>query len=215
MLFLYRRFALKSKGDFESLYSKTVKECVSLVDEECKLEQEQISLALKMGKKIDQLVTDAAQGEAIIPKLARDIFKERQKIIPASKLFEYRQLYLNLGSMETVKTLAATALNDVSLYSLLKSTGVAKGATDGSNLQKSEIVSILDRVVKSLDRVDRMLQSRQLNDDELAEIQKIMGVVQDKAGSLFKAVQVSSGQGQMDLFRTVTGSDGSAMLSMN
>jgi len=72
--FLYRRITLKIRGDLESLYLKTVKECVSLMEEECKHEQEQIRVALAMGEKIDHLVAGTAEGEAIIKNLARDIF---------------------------------------------------------------------------------------------------------------------------------------------
>ena len=195
---------IENGSDFKALYSKTVKECVSLVDKECELEQEQISLALKMGEKIEQLV--ATEGEAVIKKLARDIFKERQKIIPPSKLFEYRQLFLDLGSMETVKTLVEKSLNDVTMDSLIKIARNGKETDGVRQSPRNEIVATLYKALNCLNRVERMLDEKGLSDDELAEILKAAESVKDKAGSVLRTVEGNDGKRQLDMFRSAENS---------
>ena len=193
---------METKSDFKRFYAQILNECISLMAEESQHEQEQIRIALEIGQKINQLMAEAAGNETVIKNLARDICRERGKMVSPSRLDEYRQLYLNLGSMETVNSLAERALNDISLSTLSKWT--ADGKKDIGNrggAPTTNIVTFLEKVTRLLTRVETILEDQELNEEELASAINSIESVHSRANAVYKAIHGYGGPRQMDFFK--------------
>lgn len=184
----------------ESSYNKILEECISLVEKATQNEQKQIGLALEIGKKINQLVTGAEDGDATLKKLARDIFRARGKLVPPSRLYEYHQLYLNFGSMETIKSIADKSLNDISVNMLLKIPEHPKEADKVNDPRNVDHTEALVRVIKLLARFETKLEGYQLNEEKLVEVVKSLETIRDKTDSVLNAVREHTVKSQMDLF---------------
>ena len=193
---------METKSDFKRFYAETLKECISLIEEESKHEHEQIRVALEVGRKIDQLMSEAAEDdETILKNFARDVSRARGKMISSSKLCEYRQLYLNLGSMETVNAITDRALNDVSMSALFKLSDDEKNTSSRNGVPSANMVSILEKILRLLTRAETQLEDKEINEADWTAVMNNMELIHSKANSIYQKIQGYSGPRQMDFFR--------------
>ncbi len=193
---------MKSDSDFELRYASVLKECITLIEEESRHEQDQISLALKIGEKINGIVDLAEEKEAVFKRLARDIFKTRGKIVTASKISEYRQLYLNFQSMDTVTTLGKSMMNDMTIGMLAEMT--QREGKPGSKSKEDDcpLLTMLKKVNRLLDRFEVAMEDNRSDDDNnLARIIEELKLVDARSKAILDAVQNAGGRSQLDLFR--------------
>jgi hypothetical protein len=201
MFSLHRRAGMKADKDFELQYTDTLKKCVALIEEETRYEREQISLALRIGKEVDVLVTQVEDEDAIFKRLSRDIFRARGKAISPSKISEYRQLYLNFESMDEVSTKEATMMKDVTVGMLTEI--ASKDGRQGSkskNLTSPELI-MLRKVNRLLDRFEATLDDKQPDDNDLSEILEELKLIGGKSEAILNTMQNAGGRSQLDLFK--------------
>ncbi len=190
--------------DRESIYLDILAECISILDKVNQNEQAQISLKLEIGKKIDLLVSEEADGDAIIKKLARDIGKTRGKIILTSQLYEYRQLYLNFGNVQTIKSIAGKSMTDISTEMLLGLAGKSEEAVEDDKKKNEDLLSVLAKVLKFLTKFETRLEDREFNVKVLAEATRNVELIQNKTNSILHIIRNYGGKNQMDLFTSNT-----------
>lgn len=188
-------------ADHESFYESILEECIAFLEEVTQTEEKKICSEMEIGKRIDRLVGEGENDDAVIKRLARDIAKMRGKIILTSKLYEYRQLYLNFRNIETIRRIAANSLTDISTGMLLGLTGGSKEAGDEDTTNKNDFVSPLIKVLKLLTGFTAKIEDRELSKKELSEVAKNLESIRDKTDSILHVVQNYEGRCQMDLFK--------------
>jgi hypothetical protein len=192
---------MKKNDEFDLLYAAALKECIDLIEEGSLHEKEQISLAIRIGAKVDELTAAVEDKESVFKRLARDIFRARGKVVNPSKVAEYRQLYLNFQPIDTVTTMEQSLMNDVTVRML---TEIA--LNDGRPKNKpAENVFLFLRVLRKagclLDGFEPYLEEKQPDGQEATEIIKELEALRTKADTLLNAVQNSEGRSQLDFLK--------------
>lgn len=195
---------MKADSDFELQYADVLKECIKLFEEESHYEKEQISLALKIGKKVNKIVDHIEDKEAVFKRLARDMFKARGKLVTPSKISEYRQLYLNFQSMDTVTTMGKSMMNDVSVGMLTEMALKDERPESKPKGDESPLLTMLKKAHRLLDRFEMTIEDKQPDDEELMKIFEELDLIGGKAQTILNAVRNDGGRNQMDLFKRRT-----------
>lgn len=192
---------MKGDSDFELQYADVLKECIKLFEEESRYEKEQISLALRVGAKVNKIVDHIEDKEAVFKRLARDIFKARGKLVTPSKISEYRQLYLNFQSIDTVTTLGKSMMNDITVGMLTEMALKDEGRGGKPRENESPLLTMLKKAHCLLDRIEVTIEDKQPEDEELAKIFEELEMIGGKAQTILNAVRNDGGRNQMDLFK--------------
>ena len=192
---------MKTKNEFETSYAKTLKECITLIDQENHHEKEKISLALEIGKKVDELAAQSPDNEILFKRLSRDIFRVRGKIISPSRIYEYQQLYLNFHSMDTVTTMATSMMSDVTV-GMLTEMALEDGRPESKPTQDaSPLLMMLKKANRLLDRFEVTIEDKQPEDKELSKILEELKLIGGKSEAILNAVQNAGDRSQLDLFK--------------
>lgn len=190
---------MSAKTDIEVLYAKTLKDCISLVEEIAEHEQEQIALTLEMGKKVNVLTDKVPDEEEPLKRLSRDIFIARGKMVSPQKLSECQQLYLKFETIEAVNELSGKMLNDITAETLLKTAQKQEKKSNGTE-GPDPLESVLERVGKLLNRFERIMNDEEPSREKATGyIRKIEGI-QDKITSIIGSLQNRDGKNQIDMF---------------
>jgi hypothetical protein len=191
-------------NDFELQYANVLKECITLIEEENRHEREQVSLALKIGEKVNEIVDNIEDEDAVFKRLARDIFKTRGKFIAPSKISEYRQLYLNFESMDTVSVIGNSMMNDLTVGLLTEIASKDMNPQRKSKVDESPLLTMLKRAVRFLDRFEVAIEENQPDEKDMAMIIQELELIRAKDESLLHAVRHTGGKSQLDLFKRRT-----------
>jgi hypothetical protein len=192
---------MKADKDFELKYRNVLKECIALFEEESRHEKEQISLAIKIGEKINEIADSVEDKDAIFKKISRDIFRARKKVITPSKIAEYRQLYLNFQSMETVETMAKAVMSDMTVGMLTEMAlkdGQSKSKPKGDD---SALLTMLKKANRLLDKIEITIEEKQPDDEDIGKILDEMDIINSRAQTILKTLRNGRGRGQMDIFK--------------
>lgn len=191
---------MKIDKDFESKYQNVLRECIALFDEEVRYEKEQIALALKIGERVNRIVDNIEDNDAIFKRISRDIFRARGKLIPPFKISEYRQLYLNFQSMDTVSSMEKSLMSDITIGTL---TGIAlRDDRHGKKAKEdvSPLLTMLKKANRLLDRFEVAMEDNQPDDKDLARILDELKLISGKSETILNSAKKTDGMSQLDLF---------------
>lgn len=192
---------MKADSDFELKYEDVLRECIILFDEESRHEKEQISLALKIGEKVNEIVDRIEDKEAIFKRMSRDIFRARKKLVTPSKIAEYRQLYLNFQSMDIVTSMEKSLMNDVTV-GMLTEMALKGGQSESKPIQDtSPLLTMLKKAKRLLDKFEMNMEDKQPDDNDLAKIIEELRLIGWKSEAILNAVQNGGGRSQLDFFK--------------
>lgn len=192
---------MKADSDFEVQYAQALKECLVLIEEESRHEKEQISLALRIGEKVNKIVEHMEDKESIFKRMARDIFSTRGKLVTPTKISGYRQLYLNFQSMDTISTMGKSMITDLSVDML---TEIAlKDELSESRPQEngSPLLTMLKKANRLLYRFEVVIEDKQPDDKDLVKILEELKLICEKSGAILNTVQHTGGRSQLDFFK--------------
>ena len=192
---------MKSDSDFELKYADVLKECIKLFDEESQHEKKQISLALRIGKRVNEIAEQIEDKETVFKRLARDIFKARGKIVAPSKISEYRQLYLNFQSMDTITIIEKSMMSDVTVGMLTEMALKEDQAANKNKKDESPLLAMLTKANRLLDKFEVTMEDNQPDDKELPKILEELELIVRKAQTSLNTTKNAGGNRQMDLFR--------------
>ncbi len=191
---------MKADSDFELQYVDALKECIALFEEESRHEKQQISLALRIGEKVNTIVDHIEDKEAVFKRLARDIFKARGKLVTPSKIAEYRQLYLNFHSMDTVETMGKAMIGDITV-GMLTDIALKDGRPESKPKgDDSPLLILLKKANRLLDKFEVAMEDKQPDDKDLVKIIEELKLIVWKSEAILNAVQNGGGRCQMDIF---------------
>ncbi len=194
---------MKTDSDFELRYAEVLKKCIKLFDEESQHEKEKISLALKIGEKVNKIANciNDDESEAIFKRLSRDIFKTRKKIITPSKISEYRQLYLNFQSMDIVTSMEKSLMNDVNLKMLVDIALKDRRPKNKPQKDDSPFLTMLIKAFRLLDRFEIAIEDKQPDDNDMPKLVEKLELITEKVQTILNDLQNYRGRGQMDFFK--------------
>jgi hypothetical protein len=192
---------MKTDKDFELQYANVLKECIALFDEESQHEKEQISLAIKIGERVNEIVDSIEDKDAIFKRISRDIFRARGKLVTPSKIAEYRQLYLNFHLMDTVTSLEKSLMGDVSVGMLTQIALKDDNPARKTKENVSPLLTMLKKVSRLLDRFEVAIEDTEPDDRDIEKALAELEVIHSKTLTILNSLRNSGGKCQMDLFR--------------
>jgi len=176
-------FAKEKKN--ENIYQEVLMQCINLIKKMNDYQQEQIFLAFEIGKNVDQLLKEYSSDDSVLKRLSREISKQLGKFFEPSRFIQYQQLYLNFGTVESIRE-KTKIMNEIDINILLKIIPNSKN-NQNKNIKNdiSIFIKMLKKIEKLSEKLNNLLYEKTPTDEEIEEINEIMQLI-DKKLNQFK-----------------------------
>jgi len=166
----------------ENIYQEVLRECINLIKKMNDYQQEQIFLAFEIGKNVDQLLKEYSSDDSVLKRLSREISKQLGKFFEPSRFIQYQQLYLNFGTVESIRE-KTKIMNEIDINILLKIIPNSKNKNHKNDI--SIFIKMLKKIEKLSEKLNNLLYEKTPTDEEIEEINEIIKLI-DKKLNQFK-----------------------------
>jgi len=178
----------------ENIYREVLTQCINLLKKMSDYEEEQILLAFEIGKNVDKLLKEYSSDDSVIKRLSREISKQLGKFFEPSIFIQYQQLYLNFGTIESIKE-KTKIMNEIDMNTLLEIVSKSKNnQTKNHQNNISIFITILKKIERLSEKLNNLLYEKTPSDEEIEEIKKIKELIIKKLNQFDDIIENKNSQ---------------------